>query len=868
MGDIATQSDVASRIVATLGITEPDLDTAVGSVTRKIIDAVAQQIADSYVDDHLLTYQYDIDSKVESDLDDFVQLFGISRIAAKRATGVVTFQRGAGSTDSAVYISVNSQIASSQAAGLNTATVVQTVTPAIIPITATSVEVPVIAVEPGVQGNVGAGLLTRFRSPIEGVLAVTNINPMSGGVGQETDSELRARWKRTVFRSLAGTESMYLGIALNHDSCFGANVVGATKTHSEQIQIEATPEGMDQDRIKGVGYSSLDDVRFAYPETALVGPHLNGSVVLGRGYDFELDTSVRPLRLLMLNDTYLTGNLTEEGADETAGVVGSVFDMTFEYAPDATRNLPAQGITNRVDVWCAGVKAQTATQAVIFSASKRFTVDYGSPYCSDNYVREDDTQPRVGNVFIPLAFGPILDLPNTLSVGGTTYYNEVDYWLVHDDTAEGYAAGSRYGIEWKASSVPTDVINPVMVVGENDDYIYNQMVADIQGGIDRWRLVGIDAQAHAAKLQNLRFNLAVMYDRGVSPDLTNDNIAKALQQYLARLSFGSTIQVSDVLHAVHGAAGVDNVRLLDARDWATYNPGTPNAYGVGIQRVVKGRVVQSYVSGPDGTAYDITFGDSEVPIFESFRGDRIDPSTEEQYVNVPAVRAQNTFYKGVPQPTGGTTTPPSSTTYPPPGYPTAGANAAAIAPRVLTGLRGDTTTTLSWDDTPSASGYVVFRNSETAPFASVGPANGTFKEASVTFPNDTPGATFYVHVYVQYEIDGTIPPEGLSAPSNPFRPLTEDGGTGEISMTGERDGNTVTLEWSDFGPTVEGYSVFRDGATAPIISVGPANGTPRATQVSFTTITGIHTYVVKGYTAHTGSSDTATYGPQSNPVTL
>ena len=54
---MASQSDVSSQMIAALGVTAPDLDTSVGSVTRKIIDTVSSQIADASVDTHLLTYQ-------------------------------------------------------------------------------------------------------------------------------------------------------------------------------------------------------------------------------------------------------------------------------------------------------------------------------------------------------------------------------------------------------------------------------------------------------------------------------------------------------------------------------------------------------------------------------------------------------------------------------------------------------------------------------------------------------------------------------------------------------------------------------------------------------------------------------------------
>src|SRR4051794_23694788 len=90
----STPSDWAQQMRRALGVSDPDLDTTVGSVTRKIIDVVAEAMSEIDVDKYLLDYQYDIDSKVGTDLDDFVALFGITRLPARRATGSVMFERG------------------------------------------------------------------------------------------------------------------------------------------------------------------------------------------------------------------------------------------------------------------------------------------------------------------------------------------------------------------------------------------------------------------------------------------------------------------------------------------------------------------------------------------------------------------------------------------------------------------------------------------------------------------------------------------------------------------------------------------------------------------------------------------------------
>src|SRR5688500_9816340 len=102
----------------------PELDTSVGTPMAKIMDAFAAQVADAYLDNQLLTYTYDIDAKTDADLDAFCQLFGIARLPAKRATGVVTFTRGAENADSIVFIPIHYQITSTTETGI----VFQTIT--------------------------------------------------------------------------------------------------------------------------------------------------------------------------------------------------------------------------------------------------------------------------------------------------------------------------------------------------------------------------------------------------------------------------------------------------------------------------------------------------------------------------------------------------------------------------------------------------------------------------------------------------------------------------------------------------------------------------------------------------------------------
>lgn len=595
---MASQTEIVSQMIAGLAVTDPELDTSTGSVTRKILDVAAEAISEAYIDNHLLSYQYDIDSKIDADLDAFVQLFGLARYAARRATGTVTFSRTV-ATD-LVAIPINSQV-NSTATAVDTGDqiAVLTMSTGILDIGDLSVTVPVQAIQAGPDGNLAANTLTAMATPTTGVIAVTNTNALTGGAFQETDLELRDRWKKTVFRSMAGTESMFLGIATNDADCTSANVVGATKRRREQVQVAS-----------GVAQSTAADVFYTYSSGQMVGKDIDNGDMALPAVHYTWDTGSNPPRIVIT---------------DTAGYPdGTLLDLDFAYVPKASRNDPSNNITNRVDVWCAGNRPVSAAQTVVFRNTLGFSASSSSLYYNVNYLRPDGTNPAVGNIFVPLAWGPIITVPNQMTIGGTIYgladathpLGTVSgtityaYQIVHESTAFGWSPTSRFGLEWDAAHQPT--ANSVFSI--TDGYTYNDVPSAIQKEIDRWRLVGVDAKAHQARNIFLKFNLAIIYDYKVDQGVTSQAIDSAISNFLGSLGFDAVVQASDILQVVHNVPGVDAVRFLYGADISGYVSGTPNLFTVGIQRIVNGAVTQSYVD-TNGRAKDVILGDDQVPAF-------------------------------------------------------------------------------------------------------------------------------------------------------------------------------------------------------------------------------------------------------------
>lgn len=601
----ATLEQVAEQILGTLRASDPELDTSVGTPARKIIDAVAYAISNAYVDQHILSYQYDIDSKAGADLDAFTQLFGIARLAAKRASGFVTFTR-AGSTTALVTIPAGTIIATTSTPMV----MVSTVVAGAMTIGDTTVSIPVLAVDPGSSGNLPSDALTFLTSPVVGINSVTNVEPITGGTEAETDSELRARWKSTVFRSLAGTEQMYRGIALSDPNCTSANVLGSSKRFRERIQL-----------VSGAATSTVTDAKYVYPTNVFVGSSLDDGIIAIKDVDYTWNNTIPP---------------TISGASSVVFPGDPVVDLDFEYVDEASRNDPANGIANKVDVWVAGRRAKTATQVIVWKTAQP-TFGTSGVMNRTNFVRTDGSNPANGAYFVPLAFGPILEVPEVISIGGSTYslvgsgasadYTDA-YRVVHQDTADGYTPSSLFGLEWYTTHHPAN--GATATIGANDDYLYNEVPATIQVEIDRWRLVGIDAKAHQGREVLLRFNLAVMYDGTQSTGTVDAAIDAAIAKQLTTLGISGTVQASDILQTVHSISGVDAVRFLGAGDAGAGDYGDQaflNAHGVGIQRIQGGAVTHTYMVSP-GITTDVLLDDSEYSSLES--------------TNI-VVKAQNTF---------------------------------------------------------------------------------------------------------------------------------------------------------------------------------------------------------------------------------
>lgn len=87
-----------------------------------------------------------------------------------------------------------------------------------------TVDIPIIAVLPGLEGNVPANTITRIVNPISGVKTVTNIDTTRDGTNTETDADFRERYYRSISRGGSSTRESVEAALLDMDNVTDAFV--------------------------------------------------------------------------------------------------------------------------------------------------------------------------------------------------------------------------------------------------------------------------------------------------------------------------------------------------------------------------------------------------------------------------------------------------------------------------------------------------------------------------------------------------------------------------------------------------------------------------------------------------------------------
>jgi hypothetical protein len=569
-------SELSQQIKSTLKVIDPDISAEPVTVEGKIIDAVADVASRGNTSQFVLNYQFDIDTKFGADLDKFIALFGWGRQSGIKASGTVTFGRSTPAANDVTILAGTQVIkaattVSPQVTFYTTATVVLTQG-------TTSVDAPIEASVIGPTGNVPANTITGLTTASTEVSSATNVNATSGGKDQETDAELRIRFKNQVLRNVSGTRDMYLALAVASSFADKATVIGPLSRFIEYLQIPSSGTTIaSQNPYSKYTYS------FDY---YLTDGNIGNETFFTPTTHYTMSTAAPPV-VTIVDALTLTPNM--------------IVLLEHAYCSANSRNDPANNVANYIDVYVSGQDVTSASESANFpSGANTFNNTSSSPYYIQNFKRLSGARPLIGSRFQPLVWQPALSIPTSITIGSSKYFEGSDYWFVSDVTNYRGSRRGRNGIEWSPGAVVSIglLANQEFVIA----YTFDKLPVALNQLMEAQKQVISDVLVHSANQRFFAINLVVMLQPGFSKAAVDQNLATALGNFLSSQQFGALIQISDLLEVAHEVQGVDNVRLAQPSDTGSY----------GVQEIA----LDGFT--PLGAPYtnDFALQDSDLPILE------------------------------------------------------------------------------------------------------------------------------------------------------------------------------------------------------------------------------------------------------------
>lgn len=386
-----TPDIVAKEILAKLKITAPGFSLEIGTPERKIVDAVAEAISESYIDQYLVGSLMDMQSKAGLELEQWVGIFGFGRLQGRKASGTIRVELK-NSTPSDVTIQSGSPFYTRQALpGTGSPIYFQATQAVVIPAGSYVADVPVECTVVGTAGNVPPDSIV-YVGDILGATSVTNLQSFTGGADVETDEELRQRFKDTFLRNVAGTEDFYLGLCYQHQKVKKAACFGPIKKYATQVEA--------RDNIDLASYTT-QDVKYAWPGDG----HVHVFKDLGQDSEtfYQINTDYSWLSGPDPVFTWLPDGAIPEG---------QIVDLEFEYTTRSSRNDPALGITNKIDLYVNGSVPYVITERALIDNATTIT-----NIATDQLYRHNFT--RVGPVFLRASSSLTNATASTVTVTGS-----------------------------------------------------------------------------------------------------------------------------------------------------------------------------------------------------------------------------------------------------------------------------------------------------------------------------------------------------------------------------------------------------------------------------------------------------------------
>jgi uncharacterized phage protein gp47/JayE len=257
---LPTFSQIVSSMLSFLQASRPDINTNTGTVVNDVVvSTVANQLSAengtspsvyssiAYTQE-LQAFATDAANLVPSDLDQIGANYGLTRLPATAATGIITFRIRNYTTSSPIITvtsgTVVSTLATSQSPAVSFATTATvTFTPSLAPSYYNPASgfyeqsTTIVCQTAGTVGNVGAATITSLVGPGIGIDAVTNNTATTGGTNTESNTAFAARIQIKLEGNNVGTPNGIISLVNTNPNVIQAIVVGPNDPEMQRDQF-------------------------------------------------------------------------------------------------------------------------------------------------------------------------------------------------------------------------------------------------------------------------------------------------------------------------------------------------------------------------------------------------------------------------------------------------------------------------------------------------------------------------------------------------------------------------------------------------------------------------------------------------------
>lgn len=291
-------SDIVNSMIERLKVSQPNLDTKPGSVSRDLfIDLPADQIARFYNVLNIISQKQSLSTSAGQDLDFLASNFGIGRKTGSPASGFIVVCINELSADIPIPTGTTAtsrngltfktlgnysmSVGEKGRLAANATRLRKALN--LAGITANYViEIPVECTRIGTSGNISSSQIVTFDTQLNG-LSVTNLTPFTGGQNREGDDSFRARVLSIFSGANIGTNEGYRSAALAVTSVQDAIVVepGSSLMLRDGTETIATTDGGT--RILNSGNGGKVDIYILGTKTEAVSESYIFTDLSGKG---------------------------------------------------------------------------------------------------------------------------------------------------------------------------------------------------------------------------------------------------------------------------------------------------------------------------------------------------------------------------------------------------------------------------------------------------------------------------------------------------------------------------------------------------------------------------------------------------------